>query len=145
MPIFVRLFDESETLQKVIPFIVTVPLFSWIGVQVILFKQLYLCMTPDDQKSSKKFICASELARVFKSLICLFLTTSFLVLDLDNKTEDQIESEKVLETAEYGEVSQSDEYVVEALLEMEHRENAMDDNSASEDTYDAMGTSNYPF
>jgi len=39
-------------------------------------------MTVDDQKASKKFVCASELARVFKSMICLFLTTSFLFLNM---------------------------------------------------------------
>lgn len=39
-------------------------------------------MTPDDQKASKKFVCASELARMFKSMICLFLTTSFLILNI---------------------------------------------------------------
>mmetsp|Transcript_6467 Transcript_6467/g.7553 ORF Transcript_6467/g.7553 Transcript_6467/m.7553 type:complete len:153 (+) Transcript_6467:88-546(+) len=39
-------------------------------------------MTPDDQRASKKFVCASELARMFKSMICLFLTTSFLILNV---------------------------------------------------------------
>ena len=39
-------------------------------------------MTLDDQKASKKFVCASELARVFKSMICLFLTTSFLFINM---------------------------------------------------------------
>lgn len=42
-------------------------------------------MTIDDQKASKKFVCASELARVFKSMICLFLTTSFLFLNMKSE------------------------------------------------------------
>ena len=45
-------------------------------------------MTLDDQRAAKKFICASELARVFKSMICLFLTTSFLFLNLRTNMDE---------------------------------------------------------
>ena len=50
-------------------------------------------MTLDDQKASKKFVCASELARVFKSMIGLFLTTSFLFLNMRNDNGLMMEDE----------------------------------------------------
>ena len=88
LPLLLQKFDREETLQRIIPFLVTAPLFSWIGVQAILFKKLHKCMTLDDQKASKKFVCASELARVFKSMICLFLTASFLYLNFKDDLTD---------------------------------------------------------
>lgn len=76
---------------------------------------------------------------MFKSLICLFLTTSFLVLDLDNKNE-----EKALET-EYRNVSTA-EYDEYGALHVHLSNNDIYGNSTSDETYDAMGSaSNYPF
>ena len=59
-------------------------------------------MTPDDQKASKKFVCASELARMFKSMICLFLTTSFLILNI-KPGSSQLDSTAVQEEENFTE------------------------------------------
>ena len=50
-------------------------------------------MTSEDIKTSKKFICAGELARVFKSMICLFLTTSYILMRFKIVTEQEIEGD----------------------------------------------------
>lgn len=57
-------------------------------------------MTPDDQKASKKFVCASELARVFKSMICLFLTTSFLFLNVKHFSKEELSDDDMLDVDE---------------------------------------------
>ena len=59
---------------------VTFPIFSWIGAQGLIFRELVNCMPVEDIKSAKKYICAAEMARVFKNMISLFLTTSFILL-----------------------------------------------------------------
>ena len=82
LPKLMQVYDTEGNVRRVIIFVVTAPLFNWIGAQGILFKRLQTCMTSEDVKTSKKFVCAAELARVFKSMICLFLTTSFILLRL---------------------------------------------------------------
>ena len=92
LPKLMQEYDTEGNVQRVITFLVTAPLFNWIGAQGILFKRLQVCMTSEDVKTSKKFVCAAELARVFKSMICLFLTTSFILLRLKTttlKTKDE--------------------------------------------------------
>ena len=49
-------------------------------------------MTNEDIKTSKKFMCAGELARVFKSMICLFLTSSYILLRFKIVTEHELKS-----------------------------------------------------
>ena len=69
-------------------------------------------MTNEDVKTAKKFVCAAELARVFKSMICLFLTTSFVLLRLKNPPERLRELELEDQPAELP------NYEVESLWEV---------------------------
>ena len=50
-------------------------------------------MTSEDIKTSKKFMCAGELARVFKSMICLFLTTSYILLRFQIVSEQELDGD----------------------------------------------------
>lgn len=50
-------------------------------------------MTNEDIKTSKKFMCAGELARVFKSMICLFLTTSYILLRFRIVSEQELDGD----------------------------------------------------
>ena len=80
MPECLELYDKDGSVQRVIYFLVTSPIFSWVGVQGFMYKEFAVCMTMEDLKSAKKYICAGELARVFKNMISLFLTTSYVLL-----------------------------------------------------------------
>lgn len=63
---------------------VTCPIFSWFGVQGFLHKELLPCLPTQDAKAARKYTCLAELSRVFKNMIGLFLTTSYVLLRIKN-------------------------------------------------------------
>jgi hypothetical protein len=72
--------EQYKTIRKIVNFLVTFPSFSWFGVQGFLQKELLLCLPLQDVKSARKYTFLAELSRVFKNIIGLFLTTSYVLL-----------------------------------------------------------------
>lgn len=72
--------DKYRSVRRLINFLVTFPLFSWFGVLGFIQKELLPCLPLVDIKNTKKFTCMCESSNVFKYMISLFLTTSFVLL-----------------------------------------------------------------
>ena len=72
--------DQYRHVRRLVNFLVTFPLFSWFGVQGFIQKELLGCLPASDFKNAKKYTCLCELSCVFKHMISLFLTTSFVLL-----------------------------------------------------------------
>ena len=72
--------DQYRHVRRLVNFVVTFPLFSWFGVQGFVQKELLSCLPVADVKNTKKYTCLCELSCVFKYMISLFLTTSYVLL-----------------------------------------------------------------
>lgn len=72
--------DQYRHVRRLVNFVVTFPLFSWFGVQGFVQKELLSCLPVADVKNTKKYTCLCELSCVFKHMISLFLTTSYVLL-----------------------------------------------------------------
>ena len=89
-------------------------------------------MTNEDIKTSKKFMCAGELARVFKSMICLFLTSSYILLRFKIVTEQELKS--------------GDDLNIDGLVELSSQliDNDKSCNAANDD-FDSTGNNDNAF
>ena len=72
--------DQYRHVRRLVNFVVTFPLFSWFSVQGFVQKELLSCLPQSDVKNTKKYTCLCELSCVFKHMISLFLTTSYVLL-----------------------------------------------------------------
>lgn len=89
-------------MRRLVNFVVTFPLFSWFGVQGFIQKELLGCLPAADVKNAKKYTCLCELSCVFKHMISLFLTTSFVLLRIRQTINSVDEVDLTLEDLRFG-------------------------------------------